>query len=344
MPKKVVIGMSGGVDSSVAAYLLKKNGYEVIGVSMLMQENNNDGAEDARKVAEKLGIEFYTPEFYKEFDQAVIETFVDEYMHGRTPNPCCLCNRQIKWEALMQWAKSLGAEYVATGHYARVDKLSNGRYAICNSATATKDQTYALCRLKQDQLEHTIMPLGDYKKEDIRRIAADIGIEVANKPDSQDICFIPDNDHAAFIQRRTGIDNFEGNFVDTEGNILGKHKGIFRYTIGQRKGLGIALGKHIFVNKIRTETNEVIVGDEDIIFTKELMADDINYMGAESLKEGERYLAKIRYAHKGEMCTVKACNDGILSLEFDNPVRAITPGQSVVLYDGDYVMASGIIM
>lgn len=344
MAKRVVIGMSGGVDSSVAAYLLKKKGYEVIGVSMRMQENNEAEAEDAGKVAEQLGIEFYTPEFYEEFDREVVAVFVDEYIHGRTPNPCCLCNRQIKWEALMTWAKTLKADYVATGHYARVDRLHNGRYAICNSVTAKKDQTYALCRLKQEQLEHTLMPLGDYEKDEIRSIAHEIGIEVADKPDSQDICFIPDNDHASFIKRRTGIDNCEGNFVDASGNIVGKHKGIFCYTIGQRKGLNIAMGKPVYVNEIRTETNEVVIGDEDIIFKSELTADNINYMGAESLESGERYLAKIRYAHKGQMCTVKACENDKLSLEFDNPVRAITPGQCVVLYDGDYVMASAIII
>jgi len=342
MNKKVIIGMSGGVDSSVAAYLLKEKGYEVIGVCMQMLPGENDDVEDARKVAENIGIEFRVHSICEEFEKEIMDTFVAEYMKGRTPNPCCVCNRQIKWSALLDLANEIGADFVATGHYARVDKLNNGRYTVCNSQTATKDQTYVLCRLSQEQLSKTIMPIGDYEKSQVREIAAKIGIDVANKPDSQDICFIKNNDYASFIKDKITTD-VTGNFVDKEGNVLGGHKGIYSYTIGQRKGLGIALGKPAYVSEIRIDTNEVVIGDEDAIFTTTLTADNINLMGADSLREGDRFLGRIRYAHKGEMCTVKEVLDDIIKLEFDKPVRAITPGQSVVLYDGEYVMAAAVI-
>lgn len=344
MSERVVIGMSGGVDSSVAAYLLKEKGYEVIGVSMKMLNCHNPETEDAKKVADKLGIEFHILDMWDLFEEKVRKPFVEEYLAGRTPNPCCVCNRCIKWEALYRYALENGANYIATGHYAKVDRLPNGRYAVRNSSSASKDQTYVLYGLSQEHLSHTIMPLGEYTKERIRDIATQIGLTVADKPDSQDICFIPDNDYEKYIREHSSLDHdTSGNFVDDKGNVVGRHKGYFCYTIGQRKGLGIALGKPVFVNHIDSEKNEVRVGDEDIIFTKSLRAGQVNLMGTDHIEAGDRYMAKIRYAHKGDMCRVLSYDGYTLCLEFDRPVRAITPGQSVVLYDGEYVMAGGII-
>ena len=241
--KKVIVGMSGGVDSSVAAYLLKEQGYEVLGVTMqIWQEGEEEGCcglsavEDARRVARLLDIPYYVLNFKQEFQKAVMDYFAREYLSGRTPNPCIACNRYVKWEALLDRARVLGADYIATGHYARIEKCANGRYAVKNSVTSGKDQTYALYRLTQEQLRHTLMPVGSYTKEQIRELAEKLGLPVAGKRDSQEICFIPDKDYAGFIERYTGIRMPEGNFVTEQGEILGRHKGITHYTIGQRRG------------------------------------------------------------------------------------------------------------
>ena len=346
MKTKVVVGMSGGVDSAVAAYLLKEQGYEVIGVTMQMwgEDGISDAVADAKRVAEQLGIAHYVPDFRDEFKKNVIDYFTDEYKNGRTPNPCVICNRKVKWEALLKWGSECGAEYIATGHYARITKLSNGRYAVRNSVTARKDQTYALYNLTQEQLKRTLMPIGDYTKDEVREIAGKLGIAVSDKPDSMEICFIPDNDYARYIKNTTGYESIPGNFVDTKGNIIGRHKGIIHYTVGQRKGLGIAMGHPVFVVEIKPDTNEVVVGDDREVFALKLYADRINLMAVENIEYGMRAKAKIRYSHEGADCTLKMVEKDLLECVFDQPQRAITPGQALVLYKDDYVIGGGTII
>ncbi len=357
MSKKVVVGMSGGVDSSVAAYLLKEQGYEVIGVTMQIwqeetpeyQEENGgccglSAVDDARRVAESLGIRYYVMNFRQEFQKNVIDYFVDEYKHGRTPNPCIACNRYVKWESLLQRSLEIGADYIATGHYARIDQLPNGRYSIKRSVTAEKDQTYALYNLTQEQLSRTLMPVGDFPKDQIRQIADEVGLPVAHKPDSQEICFVPDNDYASFIERETGEQIPTGNFVDIHGNVIGTHKGITHYTIGQRKGLGLAMGHPVFVTEIRPETNEVVIGENEDIFSTTLRANRVNFMSVPGIEGEVRAVAKIRYNHRGDDCTIRMIDEDTVEVVFDKPQRAATPGQAVVFYDGEYVMGGGTIL
>ena len=354
---KVVVGMSGGVDSSVAAYLLKEQGYDVIGVTMqIWQEEDacsveeNGGCcglsavEDARRVASALEIPYYVMNFKKEFRENVIDYFTDEYLSGRTPNPCIACNRYVKWEAPLNRSMAIGAEYIATGHYARIERLANGRYTLRRSATLAKDQTYALYNLTQEQLAHTLMPVGAYAKDEIRSIAEKIGLLVADKPDSQDICFVPDGDYASFIRENTGREIPEGNFVTPDGKILGRHKGIIHYTVGQRKGLGLALGYPAFVLEIRPDTNEVVIGTYEESLTHTVRADRINFMSVEDLTEPRRVFAKIRYNHKGAWCTVEKTGEDEIVCRFEEPQRAVTPGQAVVLYDREYVLGGGTIL
>ena len=354
MKRKVVVGLSGGVDSSVCAYLLKEQGYEVIGVTIdtcqsaagetAWDEASKAQLSDARKVAEHLGIPFHVVDLKKEFKCHVMDYFIEEYLAGRTPNPCVMCNRYVKWEALLTWAKEMGADYVATGHYAQIEHLPNGRYTVKNSVTALKDQTYALCNLTQEQLSKTLMPIGGYTKEEIRSIAMQAGIPVATKSDSQDICFVPDDDYVGFLSRRVP-DRMpgEGNFVDKDGKVLGRHKGVTNYTIGQRKGLGIAMGHPVFVSKLIPEKNEVVIGENEDILTTEVICHSVNYMSIADFAEPIRVMAKIRYHHAGDYCTLHKMENGDIKCIFEVPVRASTPGQVIVFYEEDHVLGGGII-
>lgn len=349
--------MSGGVDSSVAAWLLKQQGYEVIGVTMqiwrdeeeLAQQENGgccglSAVDDARKVAWQLEIPYYVMNFKREFKANVMDYFVEEYLNGRTPNPCIACNRYVKWESLLKRSLDIGADYIATGHYARVEQLPNGRYALRQSATAAKDQTYALYNLTQEQLAHTLMPVGAYTKDDIRRMAEEIGLQVAHKADSQEICFIPDHDYAKFIEENAESVPGAGNFVDRMGNVLGQHEGITHYTVGQRKGLNLSMGRPVFVVEIRPETNEVVIGDSEDVFTDSLVCDRLNWMAIDGLHGKEmQVMAKIRYSHRGAPCVIREIGDGQAECRFLEKVRAVTPGQAVVFYDGEYVVGGGTI-
>ncbi|MBU5268912.1 tRNA 2-thiouridine(34) synthase MnmA [Clostridium cochlearium] len=354
MKKKVLVGMSGGVDSSVAAYLLKEQGYEVIGATMQIWQDDEEfiereggccslsAVEDARRVANKIGIPFYVMNFKDAFKKNVIDYFVDEYMEGRTPNPCVACNKFIKFSSFLDKAMTLGIDYVATGHYAIIEKQNN-RYIIRKSEDDKKDQTYALYNLTQFQLERTLMPCGQYKKSEIREIAKDIGLRVHNKKDSQEICFIPDNDHGKYIKNRFPSKVRQGNFVDKSGNILGTHKGIVYYTIGQRKGLDIAFGKPMYVVDINPFRNEVVLGNLDDLLNTELIAKDVNYIPFDNLKEPMEVEAKIRYSQIPSKAVITPLENDKVKVNFNEKQRAITKGQSVVFYKDDLLIGGGII-
>ena len=358
MAERVVIGMSGGVDSSVAAALLKERGYEVIGVTMRLWDGENingcisdstccslSAVEDARRVCDKLDIEYHVLDFRKEFSEKVIDYFTAEYIHGRTPNPCIACNKFLKFDAMAKKAMILNAKYVATGHYARIEKdPSSGRYLLKRAKSDAKDQTYALYNLTQEQLSKTLMPLGDFKdKHEVRKYAESLGLVTAKKPDSQEICFVPDNDYAAFIKRRLGSLPEEGNFVDLKGNILGRHKGIVNYTVGQRKGLGIAFGKPMFVIRIDAARNEIVLGEQGTEFSDTLYAENANFIPFDTIDRPIRAEAKIRYSARPAPGTVSMEGER-MKIVFDKPQRAITPGQAVVLYDGDTVLGGATII
>jgi len=355
--KSVMIGMSGGVDSSVAAAVLLEQGYDVIGVTMQIWPDVKEevklseggccslsAVDDARNVANSLGIPYYVLNFKEVFEDKVINYFVDEYLNGKTPNPCIACNRHVKFEALLNKAISMGVDYVATGHYAIIEYDENKkRYLLKKSVTQAKDQTYALYNLTQDQLSKVLMPIGDYSKDVVRKKAEELGLDVASKPDSQEICFVDDNDYGRFIEENTDKKISTGNFVDTKGNILGKHKGLIYYTVGQRKGLGIAFGKPMYVVGMDVKNNNVILGDENEVFSDKLVAYDLNFISIDTLEEPMRVKAKIRYSAKEADAVIIPIEKDKVQIKFDIPQRAITPGQSVVFYEGDVVVGGGII-
>lgn len=355
--KKAIIAMSGGVDSSVAALLMKKAGYDCIGATMKLYTNEDanisrengccslSDVEDAKSVAHKLDMPFYVFNFTDKFHECVIDNFIKAYENGQTPNPCIDCNKYLKFDKMLVRMKEINFDYVVTGHYARIEYDENsGRYLLKKAVDDTKDQSYVLYMLNQEQLAHIKFPLGGYTKAKIREIAEENGFANARKHDSQDICFVPDGDYAGFIERYSGKTFENGDFTDKNGNVLGTHKGIINYTIGQRKGLGIAYKKPLYVCDIQPLTNKVILGDNEDLFTDELTADNVNIIAKPDLYEHVRVCAKVRYRHKEQPATAWQTEDGLLHVKFDEPQRAITKGQSVVLYDGDTVVGGGVII
>lgn len=354
---RVVVAMSGGVDSSLTAALLVHQGYDVIGITMQIWENYNanhdpehrgccslSAVDDARHVAEKLGIPYYVLNFRQLFQQRVVDYFIREYGCGKTPNPCIACNRYVKFEGLLQKALELGAEYVATGHYARIilDEQT-GRYLLLKGLDRSKDQSYALYHLNQHTLKHFLMPLGTYEKTETRKLAAELGLAVANKPDSQEICFIPDDDYKKFLAEKAPQSLRPGNIIDTKGRILGIHHGLPLYTVGQRKGLGLAAGKPLYVVALDSENNTVIVGDNNDVYADELITDDPNFIAIDSLTSAMRVTAKIRYSASAAEAVIAPIANGEIHVKFLQPQRAVTPGQSVVFYADDIVIGGGII-
>lgn len=352
--KKAMIAMSGGVDSSVAAWLMKRDGYDCMGVTMRLFAGEDscerkghtccslDDVEDARSVARQLGIPYFVFNFTEDFGTQIMDRFVCAYENGFTPNPCIDCNRYMKFEKLMKRAKELDYDYVVTGHYARIEE-QDGKFLLKKAIDEKKDQSYVLYSLTQEQLAHTLFPLGGMTKPQIREMAEEQGLINARKHDSQDICFVPDGDYAKFIEKYTGKKTPEGDFVDKEGNYIGRHKGIIHYTIGQRRGLGIPAASRLYVCEISPKTNTVVLGDNADLFSSELEADSVNLISVDSLAEPKRVTAKIRYRHKEQPATAWQTPDGILHVKFDEPQRAITKGQAVVMYDGDEVVGGGVI-
>ena len=346
---KIVVGMSGGVDSAVAAYLLKIAGHDVIGVTLRTWIPGDGKAsrcceiDDAAESASRMGIPYYAVNCLAEFERYVTEPFVRDYLRGRTPNPCTECNRYVKWEGLLRTAEVMGADLVATGHYASVVKLPGGRYTVKSGAFAEKDQAYMLWQLTQEQLSRTIMPLGCLSKAQVREIARKAGLTVADKADSQEICFVPEGNYGDYIEENSPCEIPGGNFVDEAGSVLGTHSGIVRYTVGQRKGLGLALGHPVYVKEIRTEKNEIVIGDERSLMRSAIVCENVNYMAIPDLQEGEsiRGMVRVRYHHSGETGMILPAGIGKVRVLFDRPVRAPAPGQSAVFYDGDGCLIGG---
>lgn len=352
--KKVLIGMSGGVDSSVAAALLKEQGYKVIGATMrLWTYSDSDTAhegccaesavEDARRVCDKLGIDFYVMNFKDLFREKVVDNFVDEYTHGRTPNPCIQCNKHLKFDALLKKALAMDIDYIATGHYAKIEKDENGKYTLKKSAAAKKDQSYVLYNFTQQQLAHTLMPLGGYNKDEVRAMAEKYGLAVANKPDSQEICFVEDDDYAKFIIDYAAYTPKTGDILNTNGEKIGEHRGLIYYTIGQRKGIG-AYGRPMFVKEIDAENNTITLGEKGMEFSDELTACDVNFISGEFPKTPIKIQAKVRYQAPPAEATLCPLENGNVKITFPTPQRAITPGQAVVFYDNDIVLGGGTVV
>ena len=356
MNQKAVIAMSGGVDSSVAAYLMKEKGYECIGITIKTFNETGDGIKrentccslddvsDARSVACTLGIRHFLYNFTGQFEEHVMKRFVNAYENGCTPNPCIDCNRYIKFQELYERAKLMGYDIVVTGHYARVEYNEvTGRYLLKKGLDANKDQSYVLYHLTQHQLAHTLMPLAGMEKSEARELAREAGLPVAHKPDSQEICFVQDNDYASFIRRYTGKEPPPGNFIDQAGNVLGTHKGITHYTIGQRKGLGISFGKPMFVTKIDPISNTVTLGENGSQYASSLIAGKVNLISADTLEAPISAQVKVRYQAPPAPARLTPLDNGKIRVDFQEPQRSVTPGQAAVFYDGDLVLGGGII-
>lgn len=342
--------MSGGVDSAVAALLLKEAGYEVIGMTLRTWQSTNGEEsrcceiDDARETAWKLHIRYYAPNCIEAFDELVRKPFYKAYIEGKTPNPCIECNRYVKWERMLYFAEALGADYIATGHYASVVQLPSGRWTVRQADAAEKDQTYMLYGLKQEQLARTLMPLGRLSKTEVRKFAADAGLTVAQKQDSQEICFVTEGSYADYIESDPTLKTpGEGNFIAEDGTVLGRHKGIIHYTVGQRRGLGIAFGVPIYVKEIRPETNEVVLGEEASLYTSLVRCRDLNFLSIPDIAPGKivRARVKIRYHHEGEQAVITRDSGETVRIDFEKPVRAATPGQSAVFYDENNCVIGG---
>ncbi len=354
--KNALIAMSGGVDSSVAAYLMKERGFNCEGATMLLYRNADIGVprdrtccsqkeiDDAALVADRLGIPYSVVDLNADFKEKIIDKFIRTYEAGGTPNPCVDCNRYIKFERLMDYAEENGFDCVVTGHYARVERSPGGRYLLKKAADSTKDQSYVLYNLTQEQLARVCFPLGELTKSRVRGIAAELGLVNAEKPDSQDICFVPDGDYAAFIERYTGKNYPEGDYIDPSGKVIGRHKGAIRYTIGQRKGLGYAAGHPVYVCAKCMDKNTVTLGEEEDLYSSELTAGEFNWVSVPRPEAPVRCMAKTRYRQPEQPATAYPLDDGKVRITFDLPQRAITPGQAVVMYAGDLVLGGGTIL